>query len=397
MNMKLLAFLTLTLLALAACEQGLIGLTDKNETGDISELFDDVDIDETVDSGDDTSDLEPAIEESSRFIVTKTEGDLVILAPEAVDPDGDVVTYSFTTPFDSKGKWQTELGDAGEYTVTVTATDTKGASATENVYVVIEHANRAPYLKCPEKVVVKEGEIVFINCEANDLENGVTLSFFGWMTSDGYETGYADSGEHEVLVQATDNVGLSVEQTVKVIVQNVNRPPVFPIDFPSIIAAQEGDIIPIDTSEIYDPDGDTVTVTFSTPFGQDGLWRTDIGDGGEYSVDVVASDGKSTTKETVLVKIGLLNTAPVLSRIPDITVFEGETIYIRPEATDREGNALSYAYSGWMTSSAYETTYEDAGVYSTKVTASDGQHSDSQVIHITVIDRNRPPAFIVPG
>ena len=43
----------------------------------------------------------------------------------AVDPDGDPIVYNFTQPLDEKGEWQTGDGDAGEYIVTVYASDGK--------------------------------------------------------------------------------------------------------------------------------------------------------------------------------------------------------------------------------------------------------------------------------
>ncbi len=356
-------------------------MTNNTTSGDVSELFNST----------------PAITEPSKYTVTKTEGDLVILAPEAIDPDGDYVTYTFSQPFDQHGMWQTHYGDAGNYTVSVTATDTKGASTTESVRVEILRANRAPSLHCPDKIVAKEGETIHIDCTANDREDGVTLTYFGWMTSDTYTTTYEDAGTHNVTVQATDNAGVSTEQTIPVIVLNANRAPLFPAGFPTELVGEEGDIFTIDTSGVYDPDGDAVTITFSQPFDQDGIWKSELGDAGTHPVDVVASDGTTSVKRTVSVKVGLKNTAPVLQRIPDVTVYEGEPIHLDVRASDREGDPLTTTVTGWMTSTDYTTTYDDAGTYTVKVTVSDGQYSDSQVVHITVIDRNRPPQFVVAG
>ncbi len=393
MKYAILTILTISILLLAACEQSLLGEQDEEleMLDELETMLEEGEL-ELEQPGEDVQ-IEP-----SRFIITKTEGDLVLLAPEAIDPDGDAVSYAFTAPFDSQGRWQTSYGDAGEYTVTVTATDTKGASTTEGILVIIEHANRAPYLNCPDRIVVKEGDTVELGCEANDEEmESIVLTYFGWMIDESYTTSYEDAGEHEVTVKAMDEAGLTAEERVQVIVQNVNRAPVFPIDFPNELIGDEGDVFAIDTSEIYDPDGDAVTVTFSTPFGDDGVWASDLGESGEYPVDVVASDGSLSTKRRVTVSVGMLNTAPVLQRIPDVTVFEGETVRIDVSATDREDDELITTISGWMTSTTYTTTYDDAGTYTVKVTVSDGQHADSQVVHVTVIDRNRPPVFVVPA
>ncbi len=388
MELRAFAILLAALVLLAACQQSLLG---DNTTG--------IGLHATL--GPQTPATEPATPAAANatgFTVTKTEGDLVILAPQAYDPDGDAVTYTFSAPFDSLGRWQTGYGDAGEYHVTVTATDPHGASAVEQVTVIIRHADRKPVLHCPRGVVVREGQTVRIGCTADDYENGtVTLTYYGWMTADNYTTTYQDAGSHTVTVKAVDEAGLSAEQDVTVTVQDVNRPPVFPADYPTRIEAQEGDIITLPTADVTDPDGQRVSFTFSSPFDSKGVWRTGQGDAGTWPVEVVASDGFSSATARVEVVVRQLNTPPVLQPIPDVRVHEGETITLPLHATDREGGNLTYTVTGWMTSPTYTTTYDDAGTYTTKVTVSDGQFSDSQVVHITVLDTDRPPVFTVPG
>lgn len=402
MKQVLMILTVLSILLLAGCQQGLLGAVTYNESNSTDDGFiigDAMPENETSENTSVTIDDEtPESSDEGKFIVTKTEGDLVILAPETWDPDGDRVTLKFTAPFTEEGRWQTGYGDAGEYPVTITATDTKGASTVEMLLVRILKANRAPYLKCPESIVVKEGESIFIDCTANDEEGEhVDLTFYGWMVTQSYKTTYADAGTHEVTVKAVDAAGLSAEKTVRIIVQDVNRPPVFPLDFAHRIESEEGDVIVIDTSGVYDPDGDDVTFTFSEPLDEVGTWRTEKGDAGQYPVEVVASDGISAVKERVIIEVGMINTAPTLKRIPDMRVYEGESITIPLEATDREGDKLSYTITGWFTSQSYTTTYDDAGSYSVTVSVSDGTFEDSQVVHIMVLDANRPPVFTVPG
>ncbi|MBU0461299.1 MAG: hypothetical protein KJ574_01800, partial [Nanoarchaeota archaeon] len=83
--------------------------------------------------------------------------------------------------------------------------------------------------------------------------------------------------------------------------------------------------------------------------------------------------------------------APVLSKIADVTVYEGETVKLEPTATDAENDKLTYKYSGWMTSSSKKTGYDDAGEYDVTVTASDGEETDSQKVKVTVLNKNRHP------
>ncbi len=55
--------------------------------------------------------------------ITVEEKDLVNINPSASDNDGDALTFTFTSPLDSNGEWQTEEGDEGIYQVTVTVSD----------------------------------------------------------------------------------------------------------------------------------------------------------------------------------------------------------------------------------------------------------------------------------
>ncbi|RME30721.1 hypothetical protein D6789_04830 [Candidatus Woesearchaeota archaeon] len=187
------------------------------------------------------------------------------------------------------------------------------------------------------------------------------------------------------------------EATVVIEVENVNRPPAFPADFPSSLTAQEGDTLRIDTSGISDPDGDDVHVTVSEPFDEQGVWHTQEGDAGTYAVDVIATDGEAIAKRRVAVEVKMVNTAPVLEPIDDITVSEGETIRLPLVASDREGDPLVFEVDGWMQEAEYTTTYDDAGEHTVRVTVTDGQLIDSQVVHITVLNKNRPPVFKVPA
>jgi hypothetical protein len=336
------------------------------------------------------------------YTIEGIEGELIQLRPEAVDPDGDKVTFTFSKPFDAEGRWQTMIGDEGKYTISVGATDGK-TTTVESVRVIVGRANRPPVIDC-RSVTVSEGENVDLHdaCSISDEDDAeVIVTYSGWMGSWRYTTDYDDAGVHNVVITASDKrkgeILHTVIQDVTITVKNTNRAPVFSDSFPIVINAVEADVITLPQDMISDPDKDKVSVTFSEPFGTNGVWRTKIGDAGTYEVDVVASDGETSVKRRVTIKLGLLNTAPVLKRIPDITVKEGETVRIPVSATDREGDSLTIAFSGWMTEDTYKTTYSDAGSYTVKVTVSDGEFKAEQVVQITVEDVNRAPVFINPA
>ena len=72
--------------------------------------------------------------------------ELVSLVPKAEDPDQDALTFTFTSPLDANGEWQTNYGDAGEYTVTVTVSDGLLTTSKE-VLIIVKKKEEAPVLQ----------------------------------------------------------------------------------------------------------------------------------------------------------------------------------------------------------------------------------------------------------
>jgi hypothetical protein len=336
---------------------------------------------------------EPPVTPEEGIVIEKVEGDLIALKPEAVDPDGDVVKYYFTKPFNENGKWQTQEGDAGRYLVTVTATDGK-SNTSEDIIIIVKKSNKAPVIECPEEVLAKEGELINLGCNIYDPEGeSVIVEYSGFMKSSTYQTTYDDAGEYTALIKARDKEKTS-EATVKIKILNVNRAPeITGVDEET--KAVETDVITLNP-QVNDPDGDKVTLSFSEPFDKNGVWKTKIGDAGTYKVSIVASDGKGTSKKEITVVLSQKNTPPMLEKINDISVYEGDTINIPIDATDREGDKLEITVKGWMNTASYTTTYEDAGEYTVTVTVTDGTYETKQTFKVTVLEKNRAPVFKIP-
>ncbi len=322
---------------------------------------------------------------------TVIEGELVSFPNlEATDPDGDPITYTFTPPLDASGRWQTTVGDAGEYKVTITASDGKN-SVSQEVMLTVTPKNRAPTIALASKeITVSEGETVTLAPEVTDPDGDkATLSFEGWMASPSKTTTFSDAGRHEVELVASDGTATTREKIV-VIVENVNRPPTInPI---SDVVVKEGDRITVSPTAT-DPDGDKVTFMYSTPVGQDGAWETGSEDVGKYRINVTATDGEMTATASFLLVVESLNKAPVIQAADLVTIDEGKTVTLSPAITDPEGDELTITYSGWMNTNTYTSTYEDAGSHLVTITASDGINTAKKDITVLVNDVNRPPTF----
>jgi len=339
------------------------------------------------------------------YTVNTIEGDLVTLKLKAVDPDGLPLKFIYAKPFNDQGLWQTKDGDAGKYLVRVGATD--GFTTTNaDVLVIVAPRNKSPVIDCPNDVTVKEGETVNLDCTFFDKENDpITTEYTGWMTSPTYTTNFDSSGDHKVLVRASDGFSNST-QTITVHVENVPRAPVFDEHLKDMTVT-ETDIVTL-SPKVSEPDiGELVKITYSVPFNSNGVWKTKLGDAGTYPITVVATSQGLSTKETFTLTVKMLNTAPVMKLIPNMTVMEGDTVKIVPDVADRENDPITITYGGWMQSSTYTTTFDDAYpkgcdkpgcsvTYKVTVTASDGVLNTSQDVYITVVDKNRPPVFIWP-
>jgi PKD repeat protein len=264
---------------------------------------------------------EPTSDEGAISIIAQ-ETQMVSLQPQASDPDGDTLIFAFTSPLDENGKWQTTYGDAGEYTVTVTASD-GDLTTTQDVLVIVNKKEEAPSIDAssPEdsSVETQETKMVTFTVSATDL-NKDALSY-EWKL-DGeivgsdpeyeYQTTYDDSGSHTVKVDVSDSVS-SASKIWAVNVGNLNRKPV--LDAFDAISAKEADVITIIASAT-DADSDEVEFSIDDErFTQDGnefVWNTDYSSAGTYTVTITASDGEDEVSQDVAITVANVNRKPVI-------------------------------------------------------------------------------------
>lgn len=402
--MKKYALFSLLVLVLVLLVTGCSGKDSGDNMTDLTGqiVLDDEDFvfidDEPVNTEDDSGDIPmrdgaDVDEEDVAFVLEVTEEELVALDFKAIDPDGDSLDYEFNEPLNAQGRWQTQIGDEGRYLTTVTVSDGK-LSTSEDVLIIVARANRAPTIECPESFSADEGELLYVDCNIFDEEgDDILISYEGWSTSSSKKTTFDDAGEYTVLLRASDGNKESTHE-VKVVINNVNRAPVLEaLEDMTVMETTTIRLVPI----VEDPDGDEVMLSFSKPVGEDGVWVTDDGDAGTYEVEVLVTDGSATATETFTLTVTQINTAPVLKRIADIVVDEGDSIVLPVNAYDPEGDEIFITYSGFMDSDSYDSTFDDAGVYEQSVTVSDGVLSTTEVFSITIENKNRAPVFVLEG
>jgi hypothetical protein len=325
------------------------------------------------------------------------EGDLIDLKPMVSDPDGDEIKLGYTLPFDQSGLWQTKEGDAGFYSVIVTATDNKDSFVTKQFTITVMIMNAPPVIGIADTLEFVEGDVITLNPQITDSDGDeVVVTYSGWMTSRTYQTTYDDAGEYVVTIRANDGKEI-VTKDVNIIVQDYNRPPSVRMISPARITVVEGEEVTI-MAEATDPDGDPVEFMFSEPFSEDGTWQTVEGDAGDYEVSVTADDGVNQVVNEVLIEVQRRNTAPVIRAIsitPNEVVLrqpgDEVTISIQVEAYDAEQDDLTVTYSGFMESAQKTVRYGERGGQKTvTVTVSDGRDSVSQDISFNM---NNWPCF----
>ena len=173
--------------------------------------------------------------------ISASEGSLVVIIPQAIDSDNDAISYYYTFPLDSSGKWLTDYADAGIYTVTVTASDSID-TVSQTLKITINNTNQAPTASLAlSKYTVNPNEEIAVTLSASDPD-GDSMNFS--LKKDGVEissgpltstltsaVSFSAIGDHTISLTVTDSWGLtaSASRAVDVVDPNANRDSINPI------------------------------------------------------------------------------------------------------------------------------------------------------------------------
>ena len=244
-------------------------------------------------------------------VIEVNENEMVKLNVKVTDPDQDSVEYTFTPPLNKLGQWKTNYGDAGEYIITLTATDGK-LTTKKQMKMVVNRVNVPPVVSGVADLHVKEGEVVTFNPVVSD-PNGdeVTVTVSEPLQNGKFETDHTSAGEYQVKVVADDGE-LQTEKSLVLVVDDVNELPV--LTNLQDLAVKEGELVTIEPT-VSDLDEDKVTVTISEPVGDSGVWKTSYTDHGEYVVTVTANDGKGVVTKKIKVVVEDVNMPPQIIEV----------------------------------------------------------------------------------
>ncbi len=367
------------------------------------------------------------VAEGATFAVTATASDADLDAGLA-DPHTFSLTTAPTgmviTPGSGAISWTTGDTDPGVHPVTVRVVDAAGASDTESFTVTVTNVDDAPVFTSTPVTTATQDVVYSAVVAANDADefigDTVTLSaptlpaWLSFAPGTGVLSGTPsndDVGNHDVEIAATDSDGTQTLQAFTIVVANVNDAPVFVSIAPQTTA--EGGTVRFDVSA-SDPDGDGVSVTFSstdlppeaTFDGTSFVWETGFDDEGTFTATFTADDGTTTSTLDVTITVGSVNRAPVLSAIGARSVAEGASLSFLLDAIDADGDVLAFSATtlsgtdpftrgATLTGATFSWApgFADAGIVVVRFTASDGTLSDSEDVTITVTEVNRAPRF----
>ncbi|MBA7539643.1 hypothetical protein ES705_31923 [subsurface metagenome] len=366
---------------------------------------------------------------TSTPITTATVGVLYTYNVNATDPDGNTLAYSLVvkpsgmTINSATGliKWTPTA--KGDYPVTVKVSDGT-LSINQNFTIKVKAVNHAPSITSIPITTATVGVTYVYDVNATDPD-GDTLTYSLTTKPSGMAINPANGliwwvptsaqvGSRSVTVKVSDG-SLSITQSFKITVSTlpvVNQAPTI-TSSPNLIATVG--IKYTYTIKAIDPNGDAIIYSLvSGPTGMtfNGIatinWKpTKIG---VYGVTVKASDGElSDTQsfEIAVSKLPVVNHAPVITSTPDDIATVGEVYTYDVEATDPDGDTLTYSFlyydkpTGMTINSAtglikWIPTIAQVGNNWITVEVSDGSKSDTQHFTIEVSEPELTEIIVAP-
>ncbi|WP_415762878.1 tandem-95 repeat protein, partial (plasmid) [Priestia megaterium] len=345
----------------------------------------------------------------------------------AVDPDGEVLTYTLQDPptngvavvnADGTFTYTPNGNYNGPDTFTVLISDPSGAFIVTSVFVTVTPVNDVPVVPNYEFVINEDttlnSQVVATDIDGNPLTyalltgpvNGTVV-----VNSDGtytYTPNENYNGVDSFSVVVSDGQGGTAVSTITITILPVNNPPVGPV----VVTLVTNEDTPV-SSQItaVDPDGEVLTYTLQDPptngvavVNADGTFTyTPNGNyNGPDTFTVLISDPSGAFIVTsVFVTVTPVNDVPVVPNY-EFVINEDTTLNSQVVATDIDGNPLTYALlTGSVNGTVvvnpdgtftYTPNENYNGIDSFSVVVSDGQGGTAvSTITITILPVNDPP------
>lgn len=317
----------------------------------------------------------------------------------ASDPDGDPLSYTWGGSFTGTSSQESRsFSDDGSYSVSVTVDDGNGGTASDNGTVVINNRPPNPDIAFSPSAPGVNESITFDGSGSSDPDGSIADSDHSWdFNNDGVAdaTGatathaFSSSGSHTVVLTVTDDDGATSSTDTTVSVSNSSPVASITCDDPKLT----GETITCDASGSSDPDGDSLSYTWSEDFSGTGATSSrSFSDNGTYTATVTVSDGQGGSS-TVSASVEVHNRPPTASfTYSPSSPSVGETVsFDGSDSSDPDGSIVSYSWDfnndgvEDATGATPSTSFGSSGSHTVSLTVTDDDgatHTTSQTISV---------------
>jgi hypothetical protein len=251
--------------------------------------------------------------------------------------------------------WTPNFDQSGIYSITVTVTDGAGATAEQKFTITVENVNREPQLAEVTEIIGKENQLLtytFSGSDPDAEEQQLVYEIEGLPDGAVFDTKtgllqwqptYEQSGTYPINIKLYDSQGALTSISTNITIQHVNRPPVIPLL--SEYNGKENEPLSITLPSATDPDkedADKLTYAITNlpegasfdPATRTLTWTPSYQQAGVYELTYAISDGTDEATGNVRIQIENVNRPPVLAKIPELQIQEGQLLEFKLNGSD---------------------------------------------------------------
>ncbi len=393
--------------------------------------------------------------------VNGSEGALISIDVSVADPNGDPIqtltadlgplppghNAAFSRSADNTAgvlTWTPTLNDAGNYSITFTASDVLPGSATTRI--TIANVNQSPAIAAPSAIGGEETVSIQFDVEATDpdhddvvfeatgvpggarfVDNLNNTGTFLWLPA------FGQAGSYLVLFSASDGHGGSGTASTLIEVARGDRPPT--LAAPGGAGGDEGTAVSFEVTAT-DPDGEAIASLVADlsglPLGHGAAfvvhdpgaqgtfsWTPGFDHAGSYPAIFTASNA-ATTSATTLITIQDVDRPPAVTAPDAVAGAENAPLTIPVAAADPDGDPIQSlaadplppgaTFEGGMGNSSgilrWTPDFTQAGAYAVTISARSASRAQpvsaplaegSATIQFEIANVDRPPIVTAPS